>query len=393
MKVDISQDDDDSRSIHSVSSTVSMTKTSKPRTILNIAKNISLTGSHLGKSSRYLSEKQRYHEDQVRWNAIKKMYEISKEDDPLTFAQLRLETFTQFYDMHLQNGPNETTDNVSTMVIFWAIKALTLITGAKQMLTKGMIARYYNNESLKENEKIRILKINDDYFGIYWSWLLALDTEPCNCEVFSYTTIPIPYRNALEHGKEPIGPKNHHLVYGKSLTKLPFSTESYPFAVSYDFWFRLTNDEWAPALSELHRVLKKGGFLHMLIADYVLINGQDENFNKYVEQAQATLKRNNIDPVPSRHIEKRLKEAGFTQVQYSIMALRKGLRNKLGAAMDFLTGYFEWMSFRHVTLPGLSKEELEAFREMKKKYNEGILNGTVDEYYGDAYVMLVVAQK
>ncbi|CCH41405.1 hypothetical protein BN7_946 [Wickerhamomyces ciferrii] len=333
--------------------------------------------------------KDRYKQDSIKWFSLRKLSDVSKENDSLTYSPARLNSFLQFYDTYIQQNSIENMRNVINLVDFWSISAIKYLSGVDQLIRKNLVARYSNSD-LREDQKLKILKIHGDYFGISWSWLLAMDNW--SCDIYSLTTTPITHTNYSE-SKSNIGPKNHHVVHGKSLSTMPFKKNSYPLAIAYELWFQLKIDEWNPVLTDLHRVISPSGYLNMFLMDYTIINCKNELYNEFFKKLQKIVINEGMDPFPCKNILKRTKEAGFIDVKYSLISIKKGIPNRMGNLMEFIQSFFELAMFSKFARDKFSQNDLQLFKELRLQYNQDVKNGKLLDEFGDSYLMFVTAKK
>jgi hypothetical protein len=328
-----------------------------------------------------------------RWKLIKNLNKVDKVGDPLTYASTRLGAFLLFYDTVLDYSETNsiTFEEQETLSSFWSIQALKLLTGVAGYFVMDVLTSFSNNEA-KNTTRLKTIMFSNELYGIEYDWQFAIDNP--NVEVYSYTTRPVLY-TAYSDYKSAIGPPNHHILHGDSYLSLPLLQGSFVGGLCYDLFVYLTlkESEWVPALSELYRVLSPGGQVNFFMMDLTVINCKNEIYNGFFSMIERVMRREGKDPMPCRSIQRRLREAGFDKVRYSFFTLKKGIPNKMGNMMEFVQSYIECTLFRYMSQRNLVEEELELFRHMRLQYNEDLRNGDLLSEFGDAYYMMVFAQK
>lgn len=365
----------------------------------HFARNVSLTSSkenqdekirrHREKKSQSDAIKEQYKQDSIKWFSLRKLNDVSRDNDALTYAPPRLSSFLQFYDSYIQQGSSENMRNVVNLVDFWSINAIKFLSGVESLVSRRILVDYAN-KGLKDSQKLKILKIHDEYFGVSWSWILAMDNF--KCDIYNLTTSPILYTSYTDY-KSNIGPKNHHIVHGKSLSELPFAKNSFPMVIAYELWFQLKEEEWVPVLTDLYRTTTSQGSLHMFLMDYTIVNCKNELYNDFFKKIQKVVKEQGVDPFPCKKILSRTREAGFTDVKYSLISIKKGIPNKMGNLMEFIQSFFELAMFSKFARQFFSDEDLQLFKELRLQYNQDLKNGKLLDEFGDTYFMFVTAKK
>lgn len=322
-----------------------------------------------------------------KWTSFKDSNKTALANDPLIHAENRLHVFLEYYDTYLINEDTDHLFDNEDLIQFWTISTLKYLTGVHLLVTNTVLTEFENFE-LKQADKIRILKIDNKVFSTEWAWQLAMDNVAS--EVYNYTTVPIHY-NINPNNK--IGPTNFHPVHGRSLSELPFSKNSFSFELAYDLFFQLKEDEWVGVLSELYRVLQPGGSLTLFLTDFIPLNCVNNVYANFFSKVKNSLIKNGLDPMPCKKIHSRLKEAGFEDINYSLISLKKGLPNKLGNMMDLMAGFIEYIMFDRIAKYELTEEELIEFKNLKLKYHQDLRDGKLVEEFGDVYFMFLFAKK
>lgn len=364
----------------------------------------------------------KYQTDLKTWNLTTKANKNYKHGDPLTYAPERLTSFLETYDLvlekpragsaesdlsnasqnfslcnkqnpfpllkELQKSPLKISEQID-LIGFWSLSALKFISNVDVFLTNNVITEF-SNFNLKENDKIRVLNTQGEFFGLQWVWQLALDNPAA--EIYDFTLNPI-IPTSYTNFKQTIGPSNFHPIHGESLSDLSFSKNSFAFAVCYDLWLQLKSHEWVPVLSEIQRVLLPCGTIHMLLLDFDIVNCANVRYRSFFTKLQRLLVRNGIDPFPCKHITQRLRESGFESIKYSLISLKKGLPNKVGNLMEFLQSYFEFIIFYKIARFNMDQEDLEDFKELKLQYHQETKSGRLLNEFGNSYCMFVFAKK
>lgn len=367
--------------------------------ISHFARNVSLTSSketqeekirkYQEKKSQSDAIKEQYKQDSVKWFSLRKLNDVSRENDALTYAPARLSSFLQFYDTYIIQDSTTELKNVMNLIDFWSINAIKFLSGVESLVTRRLLVDY-TNKDLKNNDKLKILKLHDEYFGVSWSWVLALDNY--KCDIYNLTVSPIVYTSYTDY-RSNIGPKNHHIVHGKSRSELPFAKDSFPMAIAYELWFELKSEEWVPVLSELYRTIAPQGFLHMMLMDFTIVNCKNELYNEFFRKIQTVVRDLGMDPFPCKRILRRVREAGFKDVKYSLISLKKGIPNKMGNLMEFTQSFFELAIYSKFGRQYFSGEDLQLFKELRLQYNQDLKNGKLLDEFGDTYFMFVTAKK
>lgn len=394
------ESDSDTTSLYSQASTLGKQALDHNRaSISHFAKNLTMTSTKDAqeeKSRRYREKKsqtdaikEQYKRDSVKWFSLRKLNDVSRDNDALTYAPARLSSFLQFYDNYIQQDSFENMGNVINLVDFWSISALKFLSGVENLITRRLLVDYANKD-LKENDKLKVLKLHDEHFGVAWSWVLAMDNF--KCDIYNLTTSPILYTSYTDY-RSNIGPKNHHIVHGKSLSELPFSKNSFPMAIAYELWFELKEEEWVPVLSDLYRTIAPQGYLHMFLMDYTIINCKNELYNEIFHKIQKVIREQGMDPFPCKKILSRTREAGFTNVKYSMISIKKGIPNKMGNLMEFIQSFFELSIYTKFVRKFFSEEDIQLFKELRLQYNQDLKNGKLLDDFGDTYFMFVTAKK
>jgi hypothetical protein len=131
----------------------------------------------------------------------------------------------------------------------------------------------------------------------------------------------------------------------------------------------------------------------MLLIDFTAVNCQNEVYNKFFANIRKILERKGMDPMPCRSIQSRMHEAGFDEIKYSFLSLKKGIPNRLGMTMDFIQGYLEFLIFDRIAKFEMDEAELQEFRSVKLQFHEDLRNGRLTEEFGDFYLMFAFGRK
>ncbi|ONH66730.1 Demethylmenaquinone methyltransferase [Cyberlindnera fabianii] len=335
--------------------------------------------------------KESYIRECERWYTTSKLDKHEKVTDPFTFATTRLDAFLMFYDSLLQGVPLNTPsmEEKQDRIGFWACKALLFLTGLREVISIQVLADFSNNQ-LKKKERLKVLYLMSDYYATQWSWQLAIDNP--NTDVYCYTLGAIHYTGISEH-RSKIGPPNYHILHGDTMDNIPFSKESFSSCVSFDLWLNLKEDEWVTVLKEINRTLAPQAELCLFVMDISTINCTNPLYNEFFTKLQEALVREGIDPFPCRKIRGRLSQAGFQRTKHAFISLKKGVAGNLGAMMELIQSFFEYVIFTKVAEQLLGEDELELFRELRVQYNRDLRNGEILDQFGDSYLMFTLSKK
>lgn len=122
-------------------------------------------------------------------------------------------------------------------------------------------------------------------------------------------------------------PRNQHHVRG------PLQSIADGFflcIVLFDFWLSVPRDEYRNVLGQFHRILTPpkgttpGGHLQMLLFDVEFV-GKDPRAGAFYEKMTEGMTQAGRDPRSSRAVMPLLKEVGFRNIKYSVLALDRRL--------------------------------------------------------------------
>lgn len=181
----------------------------------------------------------------------------------------------------------------------------------------------------------------------------------------------------------PTGPANYIPCIGHSITKLPFEDNTFDVISGKSMWCFLRKDEWLPALKELFRVLKPGGYVELIASDFVVLNGSERDnywWSKLVDSVEAV----GIDPFPCAKLPDLLFQAGYEDVTRALITLPRGWGGQVGHLTEFLSLCFSEALFRIYS--GLPQEEIDQFRMAMRIPSE-------KDSYPASQMMLVYAMK
>jgi hypothetical protein len=337
--------------------------------------------------------KETFLRDLEKWALLKTLnLDEPKGRNFLERAEHRLRTFLHYYETSLSGGSLKYTSEGA--LSFGSISAIKFITGVNILVTHGILTEFKNFD-LKTTDTMRTLRLDDTkFYGIEWAWQFAIDNPTSECYNYSTNTLSQRLTQPDQLGKTvTAGPPNFHAVHGGSFADFPFSKNSFSFELAFGLFFELKEQEWVPTLTELYRVLQPQGTLSMLLIDFTAVNCQNEVYNKFFANIRKILERKGMDPMPCRSIQSRMHEAGFDEIKYSFLSLKKGIPNRLGMTMDFIQGYLEFLIFDRIAKFEMDEAELQEFRSVKLQFHEDLRNGRLTEEFGDFYLMFAFGRK
>ncbi|KAH3683638.1 hypothetical protein WICPIJ_005383, partial [Wickerhamomyces pijperi] len=351
-----------------------------------------------------VSDTDRYLTELKTWELTLKLNKDRNASDPLIYARERLTSFIDTYDLILMNQFKRSDAQPSLLLPpgklvkelkfkdpvlsdqidllgFWSISALLAVSDADNFITNKLLKDFANYD-LKNNERMKIFNVQGEFFGLQWAWQLGLDNP--NADVYDVSTqpgLPLKFKNL-------VGPSNIISIDGERLENLSFEDNFFTLAMSYDSWLHLKKDEWDPMIKEMYRVLAPPGFIHFFICDFDIFGCQNPKYRDFFKRVQHVLIKNGMDPYPSRHLSQHLKDAGFVNIRYSCLAMRKGIPNSMGNMTDFIQGYLELIIFDKIANLEMSAEDTQQFRELKMDYHNSLRNGELINDFGSGYLRL-----
>ncbi len=264
-----------------------------------------------------------------RWKSYYEFWKKSQPTDALVYAKTRREAWLQFVRTY---KPGMDTGIMS----LWAIMALLFLQKGEIIMNPEMREIIHNNrENIKRglpSKKIILLEI-EGVLRSPLSWQLALsypDTVVYGYELSSY-----------DFGG---GPSNFVPATGKSFLSLPFKNNFFDSVTSRAFWYLLRELDWPTVISEIYRILKPGGYIELLVSDFEVIN-PDEDDKPWIELIlNKGLKPRKMDPYPSKKIVKHLGDAGFTNINKTVIVLPRA--SNAGGTASYVTDFmiqFYWL--------------------------------------------------
>ncbi|KAH3686526.1 hypothetical protein WICPIJ_002504, partial [Wickerhamomyces pijperi] len=135
------------------------------------------------------------------------------------------------------------------------------------------------------------------------------------------------------------------------------------------------------------------GQLYLFLYDFDLVNCQNVRLRAIYDKFHKILIKKGIGIHPTRHIQQRLKEAGFNHIRYTCISLKQGIPSPMGNLMDFVQSFFEFIIFDKIANFEMDQEDLGNFKEIKLQYQESMKSGMTLNEMGSAVYMLVFAEK
>ncbi|KAH3686525.1 hypothetical protein WICPIJ_002503 [Wickerhamomyces pijperi] len=347
----------------------------------------------------------RYKKDQKTWALIQRVRQSNKYDDPLTYANERLSSFFDTYDVILRRTTEkkkpkrhgidlplikQAHDEVELnelidLIGHWSLSALKMISGVEGFLTNKVLLEHFNYEH-SGKERMRVFNIQEEFFGQQWSWELAADIP--DSDIYDFT-----FKKELESNFPHVGPTNISAVHVDTLEFIPYPDDYFSLSICYDLWLQLKSNDWVPALKEIRRILKPNCYIHLFLYDFDILNCSNPEYSNFFKRVHRILQKLGIDPWPSKHIHQRLRDAGFQNISYSFISLRKGINTNMGHLLDFVQSYLELIIFDKISNFHMDENDLKEFRDVKKFYHDAVKSGEMVTDFGSGYCMSVFAKK
>lgn len=229
------------------------------------------------------------------------------------------------------------------------------------------------------------------------------DSSPPEYPFYPVDTINI-------HPLEPLsqshpGPPNYIPCTGESLLNTPFPSNSFDVISTNSLWYTITKDEWLPAMEEMWRILKPGGYIELLVCDFEVLGINNKvssantinSTNEPNEPSESNNDTNNtfdaltyfreipgaqwwsplfetaislnLDLAPSARTPKLLYDAGFENVASAPMALPHGWGGPVGHMTEMLLLCSAEALLR--MLSGKSAEEVDNLRKEMRTNSQG----------------------
>lgn len=202
-------------------------------------------------------------------------------------------------------------------------------------------------------------------------------------------------RNAFRYKKETI-----QIV-------LPFPENSLPSIYAPKIWSSLCYTKWKSLLREMYRCIVPGGFALGTAYDLRVSNtfsatdGDIDNMqfptilerDKTYDAISLGAINNGIHIFPTKHLVQAFKEAGFSNIKYSLMSFKTGdLSTEMGCLNELFTQII-WDSLlrREVADPSKPPKDTEPTTLVHRYINEHL--DKIDENAGCLRTVLIVAQK
>ncbi len=291
----------------------------------------------------------------------------SKHSDALIYGTTRREAWLQYLRTY-EKGKE------SDIIELWVIMALRYILKGQLLFSPG-----FRNPTDFNTEIAPIL----DFQGVLkdqWSWQIALDYP--NTLVYGYK--PILNGLQLNYEENYDGPQNFIPFVSKTTSSLPFEDNFFQAVCARSLWYFLKSHEWDSTLAQIYRILKPGGYIELVVSDFEILNIAPDfipTWNKLKEG----VKRRGLEVKPSEKIVARLKQAGFTDIHKTCLALPKGWGGQVGQVTDLLSMYFcQTMLFSYGNFTSVEKEEI-----MKVHLNSSVNK----QLHSSNYLVLCYAQK
>lgn len=277
----------------------------------------------------------------------------TRNSDSLVYALARKEAFLQGTRI-----PVKFCDNFE-IVDLWVMMALRY-TMKGELLFSPLSAQRKN---------LVILDIQG-VFRDQWSWQMALDYP--QSMVYGLRFALEGRQNPVKPIKQPTdnnGDKNHipkksypsnYIPFvGHSIKKLPFDDNTFDIVNAKSLWYFVKKDDWVDVLSELFRIIKPGGYIELLLADFVIVNGNATDQYWWSRLSQGVISHG-LDPTPISSISNHLYKVGFTDVNRALISLPRGWGGQMGHLTDLLAMYYSQSMFQ--TFSDLTPDEMASFK-------------------------------
>jgi ubiquinone/menaquinone biosynthesis C-methylase UbiE len=287
------------------------------------------------------------------WQFIRNFTANTRNSDSLVYALARKEAFLQA--THI---PIKFRDNFE-IVDLWVMMALRF-TLKGNLLFSPMAAK----------QKSLVVLDLQGIFRDQFSWQIALDYPQSMVYGLCFTPggaqNPIkPTNNCANQDSEKnyatkkSYPSNYIPCVGHSIKKLPFEDNTFDIVNAKSLWYLVKKNDWVDVLSELFRIIKPGGYIELLMADFVLLNGNATDQYWWSRLVQGVI-NHGLEPAPMSTIATQLYHVGFTDVNRALISLPRGWGGQMGHLTDLLAMYYSQFMFQ--TFSDLTSDEMVSFK-------------------------------
>lgn len=337
------------------------------------------------------------------WSYFYNFASSTRHSDSLVYALARKEAFLQNKRLP-QNGKES-----AGIIDLWVMMALRYI-------MKGQLLFSPLAMGIHESKESHIVLDIQGVFRDQWSWQMALDfpkamvygfkfahsplrrptgdsqesSEPENTRKdsaasaasassspsdSSTASFPTKYnidskgfcsQNRHNHQKQ-FGPSNYIPCIGHSLKKMPFEDNTFDVISAKSLWYFVKRDDWEVVLKELHRIIKPGGCIELVVSDFCLINAS-ETYLPWWSRLREGVWKHGLEPLPGGAIPNHLYNVGYKDVHRALIALPRGWGGQAGHLTDLLALYYAESMFN--TFSDLTPEELETFKKTSRRLTD-----------------------
>lgn len=158
----------------------------------------------------------------------------------------------------------------------------------------------------------------------------------------------------------PTGPSNYIPCVTQNLLHTPFADNTFDLVSAKSLWSTVKRSDWVPALKELYRILKPGGYLEIIACDFVILNSPKKD-TKWWSRLRASVEAHGLDSCPTARVPKHVYDAGFVDVATTLTTLPHGWGGQAGHLTEFLALCHAENLFK--IFCGLPQNDIDNFRQ------------------------------
>lgn len=329
-----------------------------------------------------------------QWSFFINFTSKTRHSDSLVYALTRKEAYLQTVKIPLKSK-----DNLE-VVDLWVMMALRYVMKGKLMFSP------LSQEIETNNIQATILDVQG-VFRDQWSWQMALDMP--KAIVYGYKLSGNQLRNPLASRRSSsystssadtsnssqfrtkfrndstfnlnsgsnfydneratnVAPSNYVPCIGHSIKHLPFEDNTFDIVNAKSLWYFVQKSDWPAVLKEVYRVVKPGGYIEILLADFSLL-GENAQDSYWWSRLVNSVEDFGLEPSPVTKVPTLLYDAGFSDVNMSLMAMPRGWGGQTGHVSDLISLYYSQAMFQ--TFGNFTPEELEQIKLPGKASVEG----------------------
>lgn len=287
------------------------------------------------------------------WQFIRNFTANTRNSDSLVYALARKEAFLQ--GTHISR---KFRDNFE-IVDLWVMMALRFIMKGDLLFSP-----------LATKQKSLVVLDLQGIFRDQFSCQIALDYP--QSMVYGLYFTPESGQNTMKstnsfanqdsdnhHANDNSFPSNYIPCVGHSMKKLPFEDNTFDIINAKSLWYLVKKSDWVDVLSELFRIIKPGGYIELLMADFSLLNGNATDQYWWSRLVQGII-NHGLEPAPMSTVGTQLYHVGFTDVNRALIALPRGWGGQMGHLTDLIAMYYSEFMFQ--TFSDLTPDEMVSFK-------------------------------